>query len=520
MKKAFKLVGVVVTSLALLFASCSNDSISVETNATPNPDVVAIAYPGFNRIVWSPVTDGNTFSVIRDDGKSMWIDGSNVYDYDVEDGVEYTYTLYTASNASNSTETKVGNKTSVKVKAIKPAVFGEKGQLHALDLVYYEDGTYKADASQDFVVSAENIKVQSDGKEIYIEVPQKAYLNYTVKVYRGNSFELMPGLTSYNDNNGIEANARAAIKKDKIKTDVTRLYSAPIINAGEYRVEVTVSSYKYAEDKIIAKQTAKIEAVAIGGDNVTKNVKAYFFDNKTEKARVMWTPAKDSDFKLYPTDNYTVYAYNHITNELTKVTDKINATKNSNGDDVYYVDTTTLNKKYAVVLSVNGKYESVSENWYDDNDDGYINDGERRHNNMSNELVWYNEPEAIDSNYYESQNWNNSFEDRDNDGKYNDFVIRIDGIDKQKVSLKYFTYDPDIVDYASYNQNWFSTIFVSEDYVKDGNVTDVEESGDKYKRCVISNVPAGQKVAYQITVSEEGKETVVKAYISYNESRD
>ena len=107
MKKAFKLVGVAVTSLALLFASCSNDSISVETNATPNPDVVAIAYPGFNRIVWSPVTDGNTFSVIRDDGKSMLIDSSNVYDYDVEDGVEYTYTLYTASNASNRTETKV-----------------------------------------------------------------------------------------------------------------------------------------------------------------------------------------------------------------------------------------------------------------------------------------------------------------------------------------------------------------------------------------------------------------------------
>lgn len=503
MKKTFKLVGVAMASVALLFASCSNDSISIETNATPNPDVVAIAYPGYNRIVWTPVTDGDTFSVIRDDGKKFSAYGWDGKDYDVEDGVEYTYTLYTNSTASDKTETKVGNKTSVKVKAIKPAYFGESGQTHALDLVYYEDGTYKADASQDFVVSAENIKVKSDGEKIFIQVPQKAYLDYTVKVYKGNSFELMP--TVYPSVNDPKYNSadRAAIKKDKIKTDVTELYSTNILGAGEYRVEVTVSSDNYAADKIIAKETAKIEAVGIGGDNVTKNVKAYLFNNENTKARVMWTPAKDSDFKLYPVANYTVYAYNHITNELTKVTDKINATKNSAGEDVYYVDTTTLNKKYAVVLSVNGKYESADLSTI-----------------TSDELIWYEEPDAI-----ESIEQSGNFVSKDKDGKFNDFVIQITGIEKQTVNVKYFTYNPSDVDFASYSSNKFSEIFVSEDYVTTGKLDHIQVKSEdvvtsEYEECVISDVPAGNKVAYEITVKEEGKKDFVRAYTSNKVSRD
>lgn len=512
MKKTFKLVGVAMASLALLFASCSNDSISVETNATPNPDVVAIAYPGYNRIVWSPVTDGNTFSVIRDDGKKMDFSSNNVYDYNVEDGVEYTYTLYTNSNTANNTETKVGNKTSVTVKAIKPAYFGENGQTHALDLVYYEDGTYKADASQDFVVTAENIKVKSDGEKIFIQVPQKAYLTYDVKVYRGNSFELMPGLVNYSDNDSNSVYDRAAIKKDKIKTDATGLYYTKILGAGEYRVEVTVSSDKYAADKIIAKETAKIEAVELlSPKKGTNTVKAYFSDKENTKARVMWIPARDIDDKPYPAANYTVYAYNHRTNELTKVTDKINETKNKAGEDVYYVDTTTLDKKYAVVLSVNGKYESVTESWYDEDGNRVdYNTDNYKFNNISDELIWYNEPSAINSiSQY------GSFTDKDDDGKDNDFVIQINGINKQKVSVKYFTYDPEIVDYQSYAQNQFSSIFVSADYVKEAVVKHVKTNyGAEYEEIVISNVPAGQKVAYQITVSEEGKKDVVKAYTS------
>ena len=234
----------------------------------------------------------------------------------------------------------------------------------------------------------------------------------------------------------------------------------------------------------------------------TKEVKAYFFDNKNTKARVMWTPARDIDFEPYPVANYTVYAYNHRTNELTKVTDEIKATKNSNGKDVYYVDTTTLDKKYAVVLSVNGKYESTNLSTI-----------------TSNELIWYNEPEAIDSIYQYVKN--ETFQDRDDDGKDDDLVIIIRDITtKQKVSVKYFTYDPEIVDFKSYADNKFSTIFVSADYVKDGKVDHVKEYGDEYEECVISDVPAGYRVAYQITVSEEGKKDYVRAYTPTYTSRD
>lgn len=501
MKKTFKLVGVAMASVALLFASCSNDSISIETNATPNPDVVAIAYPGYNRIVWTPVTDGDTFSVIRDDGKKFSAYGWDGKDYDVEDGVEYTYTLYTNSTASDKTETKVGNKTSVKVKAIKPAYFGESGQTHALDLVYYEDGTYKADASQDFVVSAENIKVKSDGEKIFIQVPQKAYLDYTVKVYKGNSFELLPKPLDYTGTTASSAN-RAAIKKDKIKTDVTGLYSAEIFSAGEYRVEVTVkveNDEAYAEDKIIAKETAKIEALKVAA--YTQNVKAVFTDTTNKKVRVMWTPAKDLDGKLYPATNYTVYAYDDNTKEVEKVTETIKESK-KDGADIYYVETEKVNDKYVAVLSVEGKYEDINIS-----------------NITSNELVQYETSNAFGS--IDSLISSKYFTSLDSDGKNNDFVIKFHDYltEKQKLTVKYFTFDSEKTDYyTSLGSNMFSEAFVSADYVKTGDIKTDSDTGEK--TCTIKDVPDGQKVAYQITVSEEGKKDTVKSDTSNNVSRD
>ena len=505
MKKACKLVGVAMTSVALLFASCSNDSISIETNATENPDVVAKAYPGYNYIAWSPVADGSVSNIVRDDGKK-WISSWDGKDYDIEDGVEYRYTIYTKSSAANSTETKVGNKTSVTVKAIKPAIFDENGQqLHALDLACYESGTYKADASKDFIVSAENIKLNLDSNKerIFIQFPKKTYLTYDVKVYKGNGVELLPVSLSSSEN---ITPVRAAIEKNKIKTDVTGVYYTDILGAGEYRVEVEVramndDSKEYATNKIIAKQTVKIEAVDCKSH--TWDVEARFTDKENKTVRVMWTPAKDMEANLYSVKDYTVYAYNNVTKDLTKVTGEISASKNDNygeSKDVYYVDTTTLGDRYAVVLSVNGKYEDISF-W----------------SVMSPDLVPYEEPDAIS---FISQAAD--FYNRDStDSKQDDFVIMIYGIDKQKVSVKYFTYDPEFVDYGDSDDSKFSKLFVSADYVKEGIVKHVKlEYGAEYEECVISNVPAGQKVAYEITVTEEGKKDVVGAYISFRESND
>lgn len=492
MKKTFKLVGVAMASVALLFASCSNDSISIEKDATGNPEIFAKAYPGYNMIIASPVVDGYT-NILRDDGK--WFEYAPVYDADVEDGVEYTYTFYTNSKL----DLKVGSKTSVTLKAIKPEIAGEKGQTHALDLAYYEDGEYNADASKDFIVSAENIKVKSDDTKIFITFPTKVYLNYEVKLYKGNSIELLPKPLPTNT---IYA-TKAAIDADKFKTDNTAKYYAEITGAGEYRVQVTVKGKnddKYAEDKIIAKETAKIEALEVAAH--TQNVKAKFTDTTNKKVRVMWSPAKDLDGKLYPVTNYTVYAYDDNTKEVEKVTETIKDSK-KDGADIYYVETEKVNDKYVAVLSVEGKYE--------DRELSQI---------TSEKLVQYEAPNAfwnIDDNLISSEH----FTSLDSDNKYDDFVIEFNNYylrAKQKLTVKYFIFDPEKTDYyvsddSSYwYYNIFSEVFVSADYVKTGDIKTDSDTGAK--TCTIKDVPTGQKVAYQITVSEEGKKDTVKSDIS------
>lgn len=514
MKKTLKLVGIAVISAATLFVSCKKEVEPIIT--ADNPDIIAKAYPGYNYIAWSPVAKGNTFAVYRDDGVK-WsgdsVSNNVIIDYDIENGEEYTYSFYTSYGdySHDQAYSKVGNKTSVTLKAIKPAIIGENGQTRALDLAYYEGGSYNAEASKDFIVSADNIKValNSDKTAICIQFPQKTYLNYKVKVYKGNSVELLPEPLEE------EVNAifisRAALKTDRIAT----YYCVPMA-AGEYKVQVTVSSKRilsyspyyeldlgYAADKIIAKETVNFEAVEVSyyydynGSlvlNNTKDVKAVFTDKTCKKVRVTWSPAKDLEWKTYPIANYTVYAYNDDTKKVEKVTEAIKAGKNDAGNDVYYVETANFSGKYVAVLSVNGKYENVSLDLI-----------------TSNKIAWYNEPDAFSGDLTKTA----GFQNLDDGDSYNDdFVITISNVDAtKKVDVKYFTFDPE---QTTYSGNNFSEVFVSADYVKEGSVVAKEENNAR--ECIIKNVAKGHAVAYQITVSEEGKKDYVRAFISNGES--
>lgn len=236
MKKTLKLVGIAVISAVMLFVSCKKEVEPIIT--ADNPDIIAKAYPGYNYIAWSPVAKGSTFAVYRDDGVK-WsgdsVSNNVIIDYDIENGEEYTYSFYTSYGdySHDQAYSKVGNKTSVTLKAIKPAIIGENGQTRALDLAYYEGGSYNAEASKDFIVSADNIKValNSDKTAICIQFPQKTYLNYKVKVYKGNSVELLPEPLE-SEENAIFI-SRAALKTDRIAT----YYCVPMA-AGEYKVQV------------------------------------------------------------------------------------------------------------------------------------------------------------------------------------------------------------------------------------------------------------------------------------------
>ena len=503
MKKTLKIVGIAMLSMAMFFVSCKQESkiITVE-----NPEIQVKAYPGYNYLVWTPVVDGSVNVIQRNDGKTIDTkekeDGSytytytNIYnckDYDIEDGVEYTYTFYTSnlnSQSQNISEYEnVGNKTSVTVKAIKPAYFNAEGkQTTALDLVNYEEN-----ANKDYVVNAENIKVYTDSKNeyIYVQVPQKEYLDYEVKLYKGNAVTL--ALPDTVKGNGIQISSRLAVKN----TDKFVTYFAKKITAGEYSVKVTVKSndLKYAPNEIIAKNKVTIKEVEVDEYNPTRDVKAVFTDTTNTKVRVMWKPAKDRENNLYPTTKYTVYAFKDSTQIYEKVTEEIKASK-KDGEDIYYVETEKRNEKYIVVLSDNGKYEDIDIT-----------------NITTDKIVWYVNPTAgvVDGNVT-GMFFNNS---EGKDSYSDDFKITVSGLNKddtRKVSVKYFTFDPKKVDYTSYNVNNFSENFVDADYVKEGTVKIDAETNNAI--CIISDVTKGHKVAYQVTVSGEGLKDAVKGFIS------
>ena len=426
-------------------------------------------------------------TIYRNDGKALNSNNYSLSDTDIEDGKEYIYTFYSG-----------GNKYSVALTAIKPAYYKDRKQTSALELVNYEEN-----ANKDYVVTAENINVYTDSNKVYVQVPQKDYLSYAVKLYKGNSLVL--NLPEKADDTAIDVDdkpnptsPRVALKfKD---TDKIETYCATTVSAGEYKVEVTVDAYDnfYKQDKIVAATSVKIEPLETGSTK-TSNVKAAFTNTKNKNVRVEWTPAKQKDVKgdnlaaSWPTANYKVFGYDDANCKIfTEVNGDVKAST-KDGKDVYYVDTATVKNYYVVVLSDNEKYEDITS--LDDI--------------TSNKLVWY-EQDTVNSvtvrAFFTKQTCK----------------ITISGYVKNDArnepTLKYVIFNPDETDYSS---NDYSSLFVDAD-LETGKLTGVRpfEGADYISsyECDIKDVPEGCKVAYQVTVTQTGKKAYVKSGVSSGES--
>lgn len=518
MAKMSKVIGIALAATAIFFGSCSNDSGS-DNEATTNNEfrIQGVAYPGVNYITWNcgKTTKDIPTTCYRDDGVKVSVSGDGIWDSDVEDGEEYTYTLY--KGTGDRLDTASGAAATITLKAIKPAYIKDDGsRMTALDLVDYENGSDDANASKDGVVAKENIDVKIDktGNFVVVSFPEKDYLDYAVKLYKGNSAELLQKVLLGSDNGSM---TKAAL----IKTNKAGLYTkeASITGSGNYQVEVVVTAKndkdasvkKYAPAKVYSSMVP-VEGLDVASGMNTTDIKVAFTNDKNTEVRVEWKPAIKLDGKTpYETVKYKVYACDADTLEVKEVSEKILSEKKE-GETVYYVDTKVILKSgkasdsrnlfYRVILSDNERYES-----------GATTD--------SGPLFWYSPNEDDASSVYDvtpviDQSTSTlSFE-----------IQSYNFPDSGTVSVNYVVFaDADKVDYGS---NDYSALILDSEHKKAASAFKAvrynpadNTSVIVYYEAVTSEImKENQLVAYEVIHEESGKkDSVIGAvYYTYKDS--
>lgn len=405
-----KIMFAAAVAVAVLLTGCKQVTSNIETIKSNALEITAKALPGFNYVTWSMPVDGAQVTVMRDDGTVLSPEcdrGNYALDANVQDGVEYTYTVYTGKpsevswqfigNVTNISDVDTlegvryeGNSASASCTAINPGYIKDGKLMSAIELCDYEEG-----GNADFVVKPENIVVELEkvGNADYVVVayPTKNYLSYTTKLYRGNGLEIFGrDLVSAETVNYYDDTAKY---NSFYSNDGTYRANIPVTNAGEYSVEVVVEAKaaktggnvkKYSTSYVKAEKKVTFEkldaATATGSPTV-----GYIDAGKT--VRVVWTPAKKADTTKWAADSYKVFVkdakdvYTEIAPAKTAKLDEegeevkdedgnvVMETKLAiaagaqKGEDVYYIDYAIPNNKvsytFYVVLSDNGKYESL-----------------------------------------------------------------------------------------------------------------------------------------------------------------
>lgn len=400
-------------AVAVLLTGCKQVTSNIETIKSNALEITAKALPGFNYVTWSMPVDSATVKVMRDDGTELSPEHNNgnyALDANVQDGVEYTYTVYTGdpsrvdyqfsgSSVSNISDVDTlegvryeGNSASASCTAINPGYIKDGKLMSAIELCDYEEG-----GNADFVVKPENIVVEVEKIEgnyyVVVAYPTKNYLSYTTNLYRGNGLEIF-------GRDLVQAESMTNAQIDDTATynsfysnDGTYRANIPVTNAGEYSVEVVVAA-KAAKNRVNAKKYSTsyvkaekkvtfetLDAATATGDPVA----GYIDAGKT--VRVVWKPAKKADTTKWAADSYKVFVkdtkgdYKEIAPAKTAKLDEegeevkdedgnvVMETKLAiaagaqKGEDVYYIDYAIPNNKvrydFYVVLSDNGKYESL-----------------------------------------------------------------------------------------------------------------------------------------------------------------
>lgn len=381
MKKTNLLKGALsVLAVSVLLASCTQVDSRIDTVDTlETPSVKAVAYPGVNYISWNAVKGAVGYKVSRTvDGEAETIintlntkdvlcvtDSLSVNDVDVEYKV---YALSDRNPSSRAVYVYDSNAGSASVTNIFPPV-GTK----AIDLPKYEkdsgwdfdEGADNKDWKDDFIPTAENIKVQLVDGAIHVTAPTKAYLSTRVIGYTGNKEEIF-----YRDD--YSAGGRNLDlyqnKMSSVKSIITR--------AGEYKFKATVNAFGegldneglnhayYEQSKIELNTTITIPAVETS--KPTDNITVKYIDDAQTIARVQFEPAVSVDGKeVFAVTDYKVYRALHGKSNLEEVKglkkDSI-TTINGKTTVVYVVDDTVpannVEYDYYVVLSKDGEFES------------------------------------------------------------------------------------------------------------------------------------------------------------------
>ena len=516
MKKSFKLAGIALVLAAAVFTSCAPAASSDDKRIYDDVELSSVAFPGYNYIVYTPVSETNVYELItnevktevaggssnvsanvtetkvpdvtrtyilyRNDGTQLQTVSSNSNSYyyvdnNVVDGEKYEYTLYLDGKKIKSTE----------VTAIKPE-YSINGKLTtASDLVAYDNWS-------DEVVTADNITVDVNYKnEFIVTFPAKLYLNYKVELYKGNGLELFGKLVSASD---LLSNGKySPVPTQYYKPDYVAKYANEVTAAGEYTVKVTVSSTAgYEDDVVVASKKVTIDALDVDANNGTGTVNGAYID-EGETIRLVWKPAKKADQSNWSADNYKVYTldskgvYTLVSEKVKEaeaeakdaeeVIKSIGKDTQSVYSDVYYLDYKVENNKvdytFVVVLSDNGKFESI---------------------NKTKTIDAY---EAKAKAVYDENNVIAEFKDLDEDGADNDLVLKFSGFtagDTKKLkSVKYLIAEKPDTAYILDSELTGAAVVPSADYT----TYDV----------VIKDVPFDSKVVYQYTISDDKKDDLV-----------
>lgn len=516
MKKSFKLAGIALVLAAAVFTSCAPAASSDDKRIYDDVELSSVAFPGYNYIVYTPVSETNVYELItnevktevaggssnvsanvtetkvpdvtrtyilyRNDGIQLQTVSSNSNSYyyvdnNVVDGEKYEYTLYLDGKKIKSTE----------VTAIKPE-YSINGKLTtASDLVAYDNWS-------DEVVTADNITVDVNYKnEFIVTFPAKLYLNYKVELYKGNGLELFGKLVSASD---LLSNGKySPVPTQYYKPDYVAKYANEVTAAGEYTVKVTVSSTAgYEDDVVVASKKVTIDALDVDANNGTGTVNGAYID-EGETIRLVWKPAKKADQSNWSADNYKVYTldskgvYTLVSEKVKEaeaeakdaeeVIKSIGKDTQSVYSDVYYLDYKVENNKvdytFVVVLSDNGKFESI---------------------NKTKTIDAY---EAKAKAVYDENNVIAEFKDLDEDGADNDLVLKFSGFtagDTKKLkSVKYLIAEKPDTAYILDSELTGAAVVPSADYT----TYDV----------VIKDVPFDSKVVYQYTISDDKKDDLV-----------
>lgn len=526
MKKSFKLAGIALVLAAAVFTSCAPAASSDDKRIYDDVELSSVAFPGYNYIVYTPVSVTGVYDLIIDEVKTEVAGGSSnvsanvsanvtgtkvpnvartyilyrndgtqiqtvssnsdsyyYVDKNVVDGEKYEYTLYLDGKKIKSTE----------VTAIKPE-YSINGKLTtASDLVAYDNWS-------DEVVTADNITVDVNYKnEFIVTFPAKRYLNYKVELYKGNGLELFGKLVSAS--NSLNNSLYSPVPTQYYKPDYVAKYANQVTAAGEYTVKVTVSSTAgYEDDVVVASKKVTIDELDVDTNNGTGAVNGAYID-EGETIRLVWTPAKKADQSNWSADNYKVYTldskgvYTLVSEKVKEaeaeakeaeetaeeVIKSIGKDTQSVYSDVYYLDYKVENNKVAytfvVVLSDNGKFEPL--------------------NKKVDVSAYAAKAKAV----YDENNVTAAFKDLDEDGANNDLVLTFSGFaagDTKKLkSVKYLITEDENPDTT---------------YILDSELTEaaVVPSAD-YKKydVVIKDVPFDSKVVYQYTISDDKKDDLV-----------